>query len=161
MLMLHAGYPSALEALRLLNAAWPGRARGTDAGRPRDWRARGERLCRRVYGPVFPKLLRTVRALHPDLAGWMVEHGYGRVLARRGLSAASRERITVAVLAATGWERQLLSHLLGAVRCGVRPQDVRRAFVSGRAHADAAGRGACARAWRAAFGPARRSGRPE
>jgi 4-carboxymuconolactone decarboxylase len=153
MLMLHAGYPSALEALRVLNTVWPGRARRSREGRPRDWRARGARLCARVYGPVFPKLLATVRALHPDLALWMVDHGYGRVLARAGLSARDRELVTVAALAATGWRRQLHSHLLGAARCGATRVEIRAAFETGRQHADPRARRACADAWRAAFDP--------
>src|SRR5690349_15141667 len=48
MLMLYAGYPSALEGLRVLNATWPGRARRTREGAPAAWRTRGEALCRRV-----------------------------------------------------------------------------------------------------------------
>src|SRR5436309_4597243 len=47
MLMLHAGYPAALEGARLLNEAWPGRARRTREGGPRDWRRRGVALCTR------------------------------------------------------------------------------------------------------------------
>src|SRR5438034_1100479 len=77
MLLLHAGYPAALEGVALLAHAWPGRARRRREGGPREWRARGERLGRRVYGPVFPRLIENVRAGHPDLAAWMVEQGYG------------------------------------------------------------------------------------
>src|SRR5437016_1039512 len=84
-LMLYSGYPAALEALRLLNAKWPGPAFRRESGGPALWRARGARLCRRVYGPVYPRLLAAVTALHPDLATWMVEEGYGRVLSRPGL----------------------------------------------------------------------------
>lgn len=153
MLMLHAGYPAALEALRVLNEAWPGRPRRSREGRAAGWRARGARLCRRVYGPVFPKLLRSVRALHPDLAVWMVEHGYGRVLSRRGLGARDRELATVTVLAATGWQRQLHSHLLGAARCGATRAQIRAAFEAGRRPADPRARAAAALAWRAAFDP--------
>src|SRR6266487_3677455 len=37
MLVLHAGYPAALEGTRALNEVWPGRARRTREGGPRDW----------------------------------------------------------------------------------------------------------------------------
>ena len=40
--------------------------------------------------------------MHPDLATWMEETGYGRVLSRRGMPARERERVAVAVLAAQG-----------------------------------------------------------
>jgi len=131
MLMLYAGYPAALEGLRVLNESWPGRARATREGAPAAWTRRGEALCRRVYGPAFERLVPAVRALHPDLATWMVEHGYGRVLARPGLSAKDRELVTVAALGALGWERQLVSHLLGALRTGAKPREVEAALLAG------------------------------
>ncbi len=135
MLMLYAGYPAALEGLRVLNEAWPGRARRTREGTPARWRAAGERLCARVYGPSYAKLVPAVRALHPDLATWMVEHGYGRVLSRPGLSAKHRELVTVAALAALGWQRQLVSHLLGARRVGAGEREIEAALLIGAAHA--------------------------
>lgn len=131
MLMLYAGYPAALEGLRVLNESWPGRARAHREGTPSVWTKRGERLCRRVYGPAFAKLVPAVRALHPDLATWMVEHGYGRVLSRPGLDARERELLTVAALGALGWERQLVSHLLGALRVGAKPREVESALLAG------------------------------
>jgi alkylhydroperoxidase/carboxymuconolactone decarboxylase family protein YurZ len=131
MLMLYAGFPGALEGLRALNASWPGRARRTREGTPASWRRRGLALCRRVYGPAIARLLPAVRALHPDLEVWMVEHGYGRVLARPGLGARERELVTVAALAALGWERKLVSHVLGAARLGASAADVREALAIG------------------------------
>lgn len=148
MLMLYAGYPAALEGLRVLNEVWPGRARTTREGTPAAWKRRGEALCRRVYGPAYEKLLPAVRALHPDLATWMVEHGYGRVLSRRGLSAKDRELVTVAALGSLGWERQLISHLLGALRVGATPREVECALLSGLLWADATVRAAGKEAWR-------------
>jgi len=135
MLMLYAGYPAALEGLRVLNETWPGRARRTREGSPARWRAAGERLCARVYGPSYAKLLPAVRSLHPDLATWMVEHGYGRVLSRPGLPAKHRELVTVAALAALGWQRQLVSHLLGARRVGASEREIEAALLLGAARA--------------------------
>src|SRR5262249_13788884 len=109
MLVLHAGYPAALEAVPAPAGQWPRRARRREGG-PALWRARGERLCRRVYGSVYARLMASVRRMHPDLAAWMVEQGYGRVMSRPGLAERDRELTAVAVLAATGWERQLVSH---------------------------------------------------
>ncbi len=135
MLMLYAGYPAALEGLRVLNDAWPGRARRAREGGPARWRAAGERLCARVYGPSYAKLVPAVRTLHPDLAAWMIEHGYGRVLSRPGLSAKHRELVTVAALASLGWQRQLVSHLLGARRVGASERETEAALLIGAAHA--------------------------
>ena len=154
MLVLYAGYPAALETFRILNVVWPGHARRTHEGTPSVWRRRGAALSQRIYGPVHERLLAAVRALHPDLAAWMVENGYGRVLARPGLAVGAREQITVAVLSAMGRERQLVSHLLGAARAGVRPAGIRRALmigVSTRVTVFAA-QATARRAWRSAFG---------
>jgi len=151
MLVLYAGYPAALEGMRVLGAVWPGVARATREATHGAWHARGERLCRRVYGPAYAKLVPAVAALHPDLAAWMLEQGYGRVLSRPGLSGRARERITVAVLAACGWRRQLVSHLLGAARLGVPRAHVRSAFMVGVERAGAAARREARAAWREVF----------
>jgi 4-carboxymuconolactone decarboxylase len=152
MLVLYAGYPAALNGLEALRTLWPARsARPTRAARASALRARGQALCRRVYGAVFPMLMARVVALHPDLAVWMVEEGYGRVLARPGLSALERELLTVASLAALGWEPQLVSHLLGAERLGATLAQRRLAHRAGlRCARDAEARAAARRAWRRA-----------
>jgi 4-carboxymuconolactone decarboxylase len=54
----------------------------------------------------------------------MVTEGYGRVLSRPGLDAARRELCTIAQIAALGAERQLHSHLRGAVNAGAAPEVV-------------------------------------
>ena len=90
MLMLHAGYPCALEGMSVLARAWPGAARRTRDGGPAAWRRRGGELCARVYGASYARLVENVRALHPDLAVMMIEQGYGRVLSRAGRASALR-----------------------------------------------------------------------
>jgi len=147
MLMLYAGYPGALEGLRVLHQVWPGRTRARESGDPGEWRARGERLCARVYGPAYPRLMPAVAALHPDLASWMIEQGYGRVLSRGGLAVRARELVTVSALAALGWERQLVSHVLGARRVGASAAAIGEALRLGAAHADAEAQAVAARTW--------------
>ena len=66
----------------------------------------------------------------------MEEHGYGRVLGRRGLGVIARELITVSSLAALGWERQLVSHVLGARRVGASDAAVEMALVVGATAGD-------------------------
>ncbi len=165
MLMLYAGYPCALEGLRVLNDAWAGRARRSREGGVAAWTARGRALCRRVYGTAYARLVPAIEALHPDLAHWMEEQGYGRVLSRPGLSGADRELVTVAALAALGWERQLVSHLLGARRLGASPAAVEGALRAGLAGATGRAWAAGVRAWEAATAawaaPAGLRGRPK
>jgi 4-carboxymuconolactone decarboxylase len=84
-------------------------------------RADGEASCRAVYGAMYDRLRENIRALHPLLDEWMVVEGYGKVLSRPGLDLGRRELCIVAACAAVGQERQLHSHLHGAVNVGVPP----------------------------------------
>ena len=117
---MFAGFPRALNAMRewrrLTGALAP--MDDPDLDRP-DHRARGEATCARVYGDMYAKLRRNVAALHPALDRWMVEAGYGQVLGRPGLDLGRRELCVIAVCAAAGQERQLHSHLHGAIHVGV------------------------------------------
>ena len=93
-------------------------------------RRRGEAVCRRVYGGDYPALRARMRRLHPDLDAWMIEEGYGKVMARPGLDLRLRERMAVGVLAVMRLWPQLRSHLEGARRLGVRETDIRRALAA-------------------------------
>lgn len=130
---LFAGYPRAIEAIRSWQA-WLGRS-GRSRGRlvvepddPARWRRRGEALCRIVYGPAFEALQRRLARLHPALAEWTLVDGYGKVLARPGPDPARRELAAVGALVALAAERQLASHLRGALHAGVA-RDVLAAAV--------------------------------
>jgi len=76
-----------------------------------------------------------------------------RLVRRASFPDRERELAAIAVLAATAWERQLVSHLKGAVRLGATPREVRTAFDLGRRRSRSAA--ACRRAWRHAMAPKR------
>ena len=77
---------------------------------------------------MYEKLRLNVRDLHPALDAWMVVDGYGKVLARPGLDLPRRELCVVAACAAMGQDRQLHSHLRGALNVGVAPDALRDAI---------------------------------
>ena len=144
---LFAGFPAAINGFLALERVWPpaiesrttaassraeaavdgGETDGTvrveaaadDSAGWEAWRARGERLCRRVYGVSYPRLRARLRELSPPLDEWVVVEGYGKTLSRPGLSETARELCAVAALAALGAARQLEAHLEGARRLGV------------------------------------------
>jgi 4-carboxymuconolactone decarboxylase len=118
-----AGYARAINAFRILQETAPHRPLRAD--RSRGVRRRGERLCRRIYGPVYGKMIARMRSYHPDLADWILEDGYGKVLARPRLSIRERELIVVAVLAALDVPLQLRSHVEGARRVGATDAEIR------------------------------------
>ncbi|MFI5232833.1 MAG: carboxymuconolactone decarboxylase family protein [Gemmatimonadales bacterium] len=93
-----------------------------------EWRSRGEETCATVYGAFYEKLRGNIRALSPSLDEWMIVEGYGKVLSREGLDLGRRELCIVAACAAAGQDRQLHSHLHGALNAGV-PADVVRAAL--------------------------------
>jgi len=121
---LFIGFPDALNALGLWREA-SGRAPSAPLGEdPRAWEARGEAVCERVYGANYLKLRENVRGLHPDVDGWMVAGGYGRVIGRPGLGLATRELCIAALLAVWNVPRQLHSHLRGALNAGATRDEV-------------------------------------
>jgi 4-carboxymuconolactone decarboxylase len=121
---LFSGFPRALNAARewrrITPVALPGES-ADDPAREGDWLARGEATCAAVYGDMYAKLRRNVHDLHPALDAIMVMDGYGKVLGRPGLDLPRRELCVVAACAATGQDRQLHSHLHGALNVGVSP----------------------------------------
>ena len=126
---LFCGFPRALNAAREWRRVAPSPAPPTDeaddVGLGSQWRERGERTLAAVYGDMYDKLRLNVRDLHPALDAWMVVDGYGKVLSRPGLDLPRRELCVVAVCAAMGQDRQLHSHLRGALNVGVAADTLR------------------------------------
>lgn len=125
---LFAGFPRALNAMRewrrQSGVVAPAADSAEDYAQHDGWRAAGEKTCALVYGRFYERLRHNIRALHPALDAWMVVEGYGKVLSRGGLDLARRELCIIAACAATGQERQLHSHLHGALHAGAGPKAV-------------------------------------
>ena len=92
------------------------------------WRAEGEATCATVYGPFYERLRHNIRDLHPALDAWMIIDGYGKVLSRPALDLRRRELCIVAACALARQDRQLHSHLHGALHAGATPAEVREAI---------------------------------
>ncbi len=128
---LFDGYPTALEGFRQLALiAGPPESPPADvnynAESIANWRNRGEKLCRLIYGNQFDNLTGMVEQLAPELADAMLVEGYGKVLSRDRLDPKLRELIVVAILASKNRPRQLLSHCLGALRLGATEEELRQ-----------------------------------
>lgn len=121
---LFDGYPTALEGLFLLKGVFkdeyvPPPAEPVNDGTAREWIKRGEAACRIIYRGNYKRLVENVGELSPDLAGWMLMEGYGKVLSRKTLNLGIRELINIAILAVKDYPRQLHSHFRGALNAGV------------------------------------------
>jgi 4-carboxymuconolactone decarboxylase len=125
---LFAGFPRALNAMREWRRWQPEPAAIPGASAARDWRQQGEATCATVYGAMYDRLRANIRRLHPDLDDWMIVDGYGKVLSRPGLDLARRELCIVAACAVSKQDRQLHSHLHGALNAGVAPSAVNQAL---------------------------------
>ena len=88
------------------------------------WHQRGEETCAIVYGDSYEKLRRNIRNLHPALDDWMIVDGYGKVLSRPGVDLKTRELCVVAACAVSGQQRQLHSHLHGALNSGASAAEI-------------------------------------
>jgi 4-carboxymuconolactone decarboxylase len=115
---LFLGYPIALNAIQEWRRA---SRRSAPPATPEDWeawQARGEAVCRTVYGGQYDRLRENVRRLHPDMERWMVIEGYGKVLGRPALDLATRELCIAGLLVVLDAPEQLYSHLRGALNAG-------------------------------------------
>jgi len=126
---LFAGYPRVVEACRVLGEEGGLGEPDADEAAPsaEDFGA-GRALFTTIYAENAAAVERELTAYHPALARWILGHAYGRVLTRPGLSAARREVLSVACLAALGQGRQLASHARGAILCGAEPGALREAL---------------------------------
>jgi 4-carboxymuconolactone decarboxylase len=125
---LFAGFPRALNAMREWRRASgvvaPATDEGEDFAAAPVWEARGEATCATVYGPFYDRLRSNIRALHPALDAWMILEGYGKVLSRPMLDLKRRELCVVGACALARQDRQLHSHLHGALHAGATVTEV-------------------------------------
>ncbi len=124
---LFAGFPRALNAAREWRRISGRRAPVSDESSqldPQQATVRGESTCATVYGEFYERLRINIRGLHPALDTWMIVDGYGKVLGRPQLDLARRELCVVAACSIARQDRQLHSHLYGAVNAGASPTTV-------------------------------------
>jgi 4-carboxymuconolactone decarboxylase len=125
---LFAGFPRALNAarewLRISGRRAPATDQGEDFANTPRWRTDGEKTCATVYGRFYERLRHNIRELHPALDAWMIIEGYGKVLSRPALDLKRRELCIVSACSMARQDRQLHSHLHGAIHAGASPAEV-------------------------------------
>jgi len=122
---LFAGFPRAVEVCEVLAGEGGLGTPDTDETLPQGDRFdAGRELFERVYARRASDVRAVLKGYHPTLERWIEGHAYGRVLARPGLGADRRELAAVAALAALDQDRQLASHVRGAIHCGATEEEV-------------------------------------
>jgi 4-carboxymuconolactone decarboxylase len=89
----------------------------------------GRAILESIYGDQSEKLLVNLKRLQPELPSWILQETYGRVFTRSGLSIQEREILNIVVLANQGLEKQLFSHLRGALRVGLKRRQIEVALT--------------------------------
>lgn len=126
MTWLFGGFPRAIETFHSLSLA-AGSGFEPPAGDtvPAERRIElGSALFAKIYGRNAAAVRQELARLAPELERAVVEDAYGRVLARPGLDAVTRELMAVTALAALDLPRQLRSHLKGALACGASRDEI-------------------------------------
>lgn len=129
---LFAGFPRALNSAREWRRISGEKGPEVDAfavDDPAERQQKGEATCATVYGRFYDRLRVNIHELHPALDRWMVEEGYGKVLSRAPLDLARRELCVVAACAIAKQDRQLHSHLHGALHAGASESTVTAALA--------------------------------
>jgi len=89
-----------------------------------DRRARGTEIMTKLFGgPPTPS------ATSADMMDVTIEHLFGDIWSRPGLGHRDRELITISVIAALGFERQLRAHLKGALNAGVTRDEIKEVMI--------------------------------
>ena len=128
MIHLFAGFPRQVETYGVLaEVGGLGALAPEEVEHCADRPDRGDGLFTTIYGSQSDRVKGALTEGHPDLQKWILGHAYGRVLTRPGLSARMRELLAVAALSVLHQERQLASHVRGAIRCGASAEEVEAA----------------------------------
>jgi len=126
---LFAGFPSVVEALRILGQGGGlGEPTAREIAPEADDVERGGGLFSAIYGDNATAVRGRIAAGHPLFERWVLGYAYGRVLTREGLAPRMRELQAVVCLAASGLERQLASHVRGALAVGATRLDLDQAL---------------------------------
>lgn len=115
---LFAGFPRAIEAFAVLFSVFPPAPAGIDRRTAGEVRDAGSALFSAIYGKNAGAVRDQLERFAPDFARAVLEDAYGRVLSRPVLDGKTRELAAVCALASSGLDRQLFSHLRGAVAFG-------------------------------------------
>lgn len=79
----------------------------------------------RIWGEDAAAIEAKLVETDPDLADLIMRVAYGEVFERPQLDLRTRELLAVALLSALGAERELPTHLRGALRCGASVAEIR------------------------------------
>jgi len=97
---------------------------------PDERRERGLKVLQHLSGEAEPSVVASLADIAPELGRYVVEFGYGEVLARPGLELRDRQLVTIGALAALGNAApQLRFHINGALNAGCTRAEIVEALT--------------------------------
>ena len=90
---------------------------------------RGVERRDRMVGGAGTRRRRMMKALHPDLERYLLEHAWGDVASRPGLDERSRELVTLGILLALGRDREATTHFQAALNIGVTRDELAELLI--------------------------------
>lgn len=87
---------------------------------------KGLKTSQKIYGDKLSKLISNVKKFSPELSEWLIVEGYGKVISRKTLSIKEREACIISVLSTQMFEEQLISHLLGGLKNGLKINQIEK-----------------------------------
>lgn len=127
--VLFFGFPRLVSAFERLQAVWPQQHNSTSPAVPTEQRSEaGRSLFAAIYGKNDVTVRSLLASFHQEFHDFVLEAAYGRILARKGLDARTRELIAVGALAVLRQLPQLVAHGRGAITFGASSDAVREAI---------------------------------
>jgi 4-carboxymuconolactone decarboxylase len=100
--------------------------------------ARGWATVGKINAPARDAQMRSLEAIAPDFARWIVESAYADILSRPQLGLREREIATVAALTVLGnAQAQLKAHIQGALNVGITREEIVEVIVQMAVYAGA------------------------
>ena len=82
-----------------------------------------------ILNSMFPGTQLDDRPAFREFSELTFDYLFGEIWSRPGLTLRDRSLVTVSVLVATGKEKQLRSHLIGALSNGIKPSELKEAII--------------------------------
>lgn len=123
---LFCGFPNALFFLKRfhhLSGYKPKKISSLNTNRLKE---KGIKTSKKIYGDKLEKLISNVKKFSPELSEWLIIEGYGKVISRSALKIKEREACIISVLTTQMFEEQLISHLYGGLRNGLKITQIRK-----------------------------------
>ncbi|SRR5260221_9071526 len=91
---------------------------------------KGWKKFEQIHGPVAKATVASLKDICPDLGRFVTEFAFADIYSRPGLSLKTRQLLTIASLTTQGnAERQLKSHIKGALNVGCTQQEIVEAIL--------------------------------